>query len=197
MAIALTLAVAPAAVGSSDESNAEEYCSNQGGQVVELKPFLYPDSDNQVELGGSLNVCQFVSQDGDNVTQLVVDLNTRHSEKPTLAGLAYLAKVPSSNSGAAGSNPASSYCQDDLGGTEEFGTAATGAWVGSLDPGMEAGDTEPLSNTVNLCVFADRSAIDEFGLFYASDGTVRGIDLSLVMRYEPDGDMPDVYATGN
>jgi putative hemolysin len=197
MAIALTLAVAPAAVGSSDESNAEEYCSNQGGQVVELKPFLYPDSDNQVELGGSLNVCQFVSQDGDNVTQLVVDLDTLHSEKPTLAGLAYLAKVPSSNSGAAGSNPASSYCQDDLGGTEEFGTAATGAWVGSLDPGMEAGDTEPLSNTVNLCVFADRSAIDEFGLFYASDGTVRGIDLSLVMRYEPDGDMPDVYATGN
>jgi putative hemolysin len=197
MAIALTLAVASAAVGSSDESNAEEYCSNQGGQVVELKPFLYPDSDNQVELGGSLNVCQFVSQDGDNVTQLVVDLDTLHSEKPTLAGLAYLAKVPSSNSGAAGSNPASSYCQDDLGGTEEFGTAATGAWVGSLDPGMEAGDTEPLSNTVNLCVFADRSAIDEFGLFYASDGTVRGIDLSLVMRYEPDGDMPDVYATGN
>jgi len=197
VAIALTLAVAPAAIGSSHESDAGEYCSKQGGQVVELKPQLFPDSDNQVELAGSMHACQFISQDGDNVTQLIVDLDTLHSEKPTLAGLAYLAEVPSSNSGVAGSNPASSYCPDDLGGTEQFGTAAAGAWVGPLDPGMEAGDTQPLGDTVNLCVFADRSAIDEFGLFYASDGTVRGVDLSSVMRYQPDGDMPDVFATGS
>lgn len=193
--MALTLAVAPTAVGSSHQSDAQEYCSKQGGQVVELKPTLNPDGD-RVHLGGSLNVCQFISQDGDNVEQLIVDLATLHSEKPTLAGLAYLSKVPSSNSGVAGSNPASSYCPDDLRGTEAFGTAAAGAWVGALDPGMEAGDTEPLSDTVTLCVFADRSAIDDFGLFYASDGTVRGIDLASVMRYQPDGDMPDVFGTG-
>ena len=197
VAFALTLAVAPAAVGSSHESDAEEHCSKQGGQVLELKPYLYPDSDNQVELGGSLHVCQFISVEGDNPVQLIVDLTTLHSKKPTLAGLAYLSQVPSSNSGVAGSNPAASYCPDDLGGTETFGTAATGAWVGALDPGMEAGFTEPLGTTVNLCVFADRSAIDEFGLFYASAGTVRGIDLSSVMRYQPDGDMPDVYAAGS
>jgi putative hemolysin len=197
VAIALTLAAAPAAVGSSHQSDAEEYCSKQGGQVIELKPTLFPDSDSQLELGGSLHVCQFISQDGDNPVQLIVDLTTLHSEMPTLAGLAYLSNVRSSNSGPAGSNPAASYCPDDLGGTEQFGTAAAGAWVGALDPGMEAGDTEPLGDTVNLCVFADRSAIDEFGLFYASDGAVRGIDLSTVMRYQPDGDLPDVFATGS
>jgi putative hemolysin len=194
-AVALTLAAAPAALGSSHESDAGKYCSSQGGQVVELMPYLYPDSDNQVELGGSLHVCQFIKQDGDNDEQVVVDLTTLYSEKPTLAGLAYLSAVPSSNSGVAGSNPASSYCPDDLGGTEVFGTMAMGGWVGALDPGMEAGDTEPLGDMVNLCVFADRSAIDEFGLFYASDGTYRGVDLSTVMRYQPDTDMPEVFAT--
>ena len=196
-AIVLTLAAAPAAIGSSHESDAEEYCSTQGGQVVQLKPSLWPDSDNAVELAGSMNACQFISQDGDNPEQLVVDLQTLHSEKPTLAGLAYLAQVPSSNSGAAGSNPASSYCPVDLAGTEAFGTAAQGSWVGELDPGMEAGDAETLGNTITLCVFADRSAIDDFGIFYASDGTYRGVDLSTVMRYQPDDSTPDVYATGS
>jgi hypothetical protein len=33
-----------------------------------------------------------------------------------------------------------------------------------------------------MCVFADRSAIDEFSLFYASDGTYRGTDLEKVAR---------------
>jgi len=197
VAAALVVAVAPVANGSGHDSDAAEYCSKQGGQVVELTPTLYPGSDDQVELGGSLHVCQFIAEDGDGVTQLIVDLTTLYSENPTLAGLAYLARVPSSSSGPAGSNPASSYCPEDLGGTEAFGTAATGAWAGALDPGMEAGDTEPLSDSVDLCVFADRSAIDDFGLFYASDGTVRGIDLSSVMRYQPDGDTPDVFATGS
>ena len=197
MVIALGLLATPAAMGAEAADAAQQYCSDQGGNVVELKPYLYPDSDNQFELAGSLHVCQFISQDGDSPTQLIVDLATLHSERPTLAALAYLAKVPSSNSGAAGSNPASSYCPDDVGGTEAFGTAAQGAWIGALDPGMEAGDTEPLSNTVNLCVFADRSAIDDFGLFYASDGTVRGIDLTTVMRYQPDDDTPQVFGSGS
>lgn len=194
-AFVLMLAMTPAAVASSHESDAQDYCADQGGAVVELKPSLWPNTDNQVDLGGSLKVCQFTSQDGDNVEQLVVDLTTLHSEKPTLAGLAYLSAVPASNSGAAGSNPASSYCPVDLGGTESFGTAATGAWVGPLDPGMEAGDAEPLSDAIDLCVFADRSAIDGFGLFYASDGTFRGVDLASVMRYQPAGDLPDIFAS--
>ena len=193
IAIAITLAAAPVAVANDHESQ-EEYCTAQSGQIVELKPTISPGSDSEVELAGSLNVCQFISQDGDSPTQILVDLNTLHSERPTLAGLAYLAKVPSSDAGAAGSNPASSYCPVDLGGTEAFGTAASGAWVGALDPGMEAGDTDPLGNTVNLCVFADRSAIDSWGLLYNSQGTVRGIDLATVMRYQPGDDSPQVFS---
>ena len=195
LALILTSALATTVSGATDPSDAEQYCTDKGGNVVELKPYLYPDADQQLELGGSLNVCQFISQDGDSPTQIIVDLTTLYSEHPTLAGLAYLSKVPSSDSGAVGSNPAASYCPDDLGGTEQFGTAATGAWVGDLDPGMEAGDSEPLGKIVNLCVFADRSAIDDFGLFYASDGTVRGIDLSTVMRYQLSEDSPAVFGT--
>jgi hypothetical protein len=196
LALALTSALATTVSAQSQPTQAERYCTDQGGNVVELKPYLQPDSDSQVELAGSMNVCQFISQDGDTPTQLIVDLLTLHSENPTLAGLAYLAQVPSSNSGAAGSNPASSYCPVDLAGTEAFGTASSGAWVGALDPGMEAGDTETLGNTVNLCVFADRSAIDDFSIFYHSDGTIRGIDLSTVMRYQPSDDSPTPYSSG-
>jgi hypothetical protein len=195
LAVALMISLAPTALGATDQADAERHCTDNGGNVVELKPYLYHGTDQQVELGGSLGACQFISQDGDSPTQVIVDLTTLHSEHPTLAGLAYLAKVPPSNSGAAGSNPAASYCPDDLGGTEQFGASASGSWVGDLDPGMEAGDSEPLGDTVNLCVFADRSAIDEFGLFYASDGTVRGTDLSTVMRYQPGDDVPDVFGT--
>jgi hypothetical protein len=192
---ALLLSLASVASVAAQETDADAYCTEHGGNVVELKPYLFPDTDQQVELAGSLYVCQFIKQAGDNVEQLVVDLDTLFSEKPTLAGLAYRSKVPSSNSGPAGSNPAASYCPDDVAGTEAFGTAASGAWVGELDPGMEAGDAEPLSDTVVMCVFADRSAIDEFGLFYASQGIVRGADLATVMRYQPDGAMPQVYAS--
>ena len=143
-----------------------------------------------------MKVCQFVSQEGDNPVQVVADLSTVHSKNPTLAGLAYMAKVPSSNSGPAGSNPASSYCPDDLGGTEMFGTQGNGAWVGALDPGMEAGASQPLGDSIVLCVFADRSAIDEWALFYHSTGEVRGTDLTSVMRYQASDTTPEVYPTG-
>jgi hypothetical protein len=194
LAAALAVAGTPAVLAAADSGEAEEYCADKGGDVVELTPYLQPGTDQEVELGGSLTVCQFISQDGDSPTHIVVDLTTLYSKHPTLAGLAYLARVPSSGSGPVGSNPAASYCPDDLGGTEQFGTSASGAWVGDLDPGMEAGDTDTLGNTVNLCVFADRSAIDEFGLFYASDGTVRGVDLATVMRYQPGDHTPEAFA---
>ena len=195
IAVALVLTVAPASAGSSDTSSAEQYCQDQGGYPLEVKPYLYPDSDNQVQLHGSMKVCQFISVENDNPVQLIVDLGTLYSENPTLAGLAYLAQVPSSNSGPAGANPAASYCPNDLGGTEQFGTSAAGAWVGEFDPGTEAGYSQPLGNTVDLCVFADRSAISDFGIFYASAGTYRGANLSEVMRYQPGSDTPDAFDT--
>lgn len=197
IAVALLVVMMPVAAGASDESSAEQYCQEQGGTPLEVQPYLFPESDNQVQLHGSMKVCQFISVQDDNPTQLIVDLGTLYSEKPTLAGLAYLAQVPSSNSGPAGSNPAASYCPNDLGGTEQFGTSATGAWVGDFDPGMEAGYSQPLGDTVDLCVFADRSAISDFGIFYASVGTYRGVNLAEVMRYQPGSDTPDAFDTGS
>jgi putative hemolysin len=192
----LLLTLASAGVGKSKENDSEKYCADKGGNVVELKPYLNADTDARVELGGSFKVCQFITQEGDNPVQVVADLSTVHSKYPTLAGLAYMAKVPSSNSGAAGSNPAASYCPDDLGGTEAFGSQGAGAWVGALDPGAEAGATEPLGDTIVLCVFADRSAIDEWALFYHSTGETRGTDLTSVMRYQASDTTPEVFATG-
>ena len=47
---------------------------------------------------------------------------------------------------------------------------------------------------VCLCVFPDLSFIDEWGLAYHSDGTIRGIDLATVMAYQPSS-LPPVYPT--
>jgi hypothetical protein len=46
---------------------------------------------------------------------------------------------------------------------------------------------------MSLCMFADGSAIDEWGITYYSDGTVRGADLATKMRYQPDGPLPAVF----
>jgi hypothetical protein len=46
---------------------------------------------------------------------------------------------------------------------------------------------------MSLCLFADGSAIDEWGITYYSDGTVRGADLAAIMRYRPDGPLPAVF----
>jgi hypothetical protein len=190
-AATLALVSAPVAAQDSGQSDAAAYCESVGGTVVKRQATLNADGDESswVRLGEAFDTCMFTSGEGDSASQITVDLHTIYSEEPTLAGLAYLSAVPSSNSGAAGSNPASSYCPDDVGGTEAFGTAGTGGWV-IEDPGM---DIQYL--VVNLCVFADRSAIDDFGLFYHSAGEIRGIDLSTVMRYQPGEDMPDVFGS--
>jgi hypothetical protein len=52
-------------------------------------------------------------------------------------------------------------------------TAAGGGWVqfGSIDQVLEA------------CIFPDDSTIDSWGLLYHSVGTIRGTDLSTVLKY--------------
>lgn len=85
-----------------------------------------------------------------------------------------------SGNGQGNGNPASFYCTQ-LGGSDSFGgvSAAGGGWVkfGSIDEVLEA------------CIFPDDSTIDSWGLLYHSVGTIRGTDLSKVLRYF------DPYAT--
>jgi hypothetical protein len=46
---------------------------------------------------------------------------------------------------------------------------------------------------MNLCVFADMSAIDEFGIWYYAAGTVRGADLAPIMRCRPGDQLPVMF----
>jgi hypothetical protein len=46
---------------------------------------------------------------------------------------------------------------------------------------------------MNMCFFADGSAIDEFGILYYADGTVRGADLAPLFRYQPGNKLPAMF----
>ena len=50
----------------------------------------------------------------------------------------------------------------------------------------------PVDQVVALCVFPDESAIDEWGIAYMSEGTVRGADLSALFRVDP-ADTPPIF----
>ena len=43
---------------------------------------------------------------------------------------------------------------------------------------------DPDFTVVNLCVFADGSGIDEWGIAYYSDGAIRGADLAPLFRFD-------------
>jgi putative hemolysin len=168
-------AKAPAAKPTAPEA----YCTSTGG-VVEIRVPAYgtngPTSE-WLRLAGSEEFCQYtLSSDGSRVH---LSLDTLYTTQPTLAALAYYAAEPWNGQGDG--NPASFYCTQ-LGGSDQFGgvSAAGGGWVtfgNSIDRVLEA------------CIFPDNSTIDSWGLFYHSDGIIRGIDLSTVLRYaDPYGD---------
>jgi hypothetical protein len=128
---------------------------------------------------------------GDTATRISVDLVTLYSEEPTLAGLAYLSKVPVTLP-TTGANPAAYNCMEGLAGTSQFGNTpgSGGGWTDK---------TQPVFVVMSLCMFADGSAIDEWGITYYANGDVRGADLATKMRYTPTDPLPAVFvpAGGN
>lgn len=178
----------PSAAGAFDQASAERYCTEQDGVVVHRTAAWNTNADPStwLPLAGAIDLCEFESGNGDATTRISVDLVTLSSEQPTLAAIAYLSKVPPTLPTNPGANPAGYDCSAGLGGTSAFGnTAAGGGWV-DFD--------EPVFKVMNLCVFADMSAIDEFGILYYSQGTVRGADLATKMRYRPNGKLPAIFA---
>ena len=139
----------------------------------------YPASDsnsaNPLRLSGSLQFCQFMSEDG---SQISVSLDTLYSDQPTLAALAFLQK-PRAETAPPGFNPGRFYCSQ-LGGTDVFGdeNSPAGGWI--LDESQKA-DTFYVMQT---CIFSDLSTIDSFGLFYNANNIVRGTDLSKLLRFQ-------------
>jgi hypothetical protein len=149
---------------------AEAYCTSTGG-VVETRVAVYGSNGPKLLfLAGERQFCQYTSKkDGSRIHLL---LTTLYAQRPTLAALAYYAKVPT---GQCNGNPASCYCSL-LGGSDQFGgtTGAGGGWYlkGAIDETLEA------------CIFPDMSSIDSWGLTYHSAGIIRGIDLAKVLRYK-------------
>jgi putative hemolysin len=153
---------------------ADSYCTSQGGQVVTRYPAYGTNGSNPLRLSGSLQFCQFTAKDSSTIS---ISVDTLYTDQPTLATLAYLQKPPM-DTNSSGANPASLYCSK-LGGSDQFGgqNAAGGGWVSD--------DKSNPIQVLETCVFPDLSTIDSWGLTYHSNGTIRGTDLSKVIRYQP------------
>ena len=192
-AVLLALLVWTAACGD-DESDlpggsaetleaARQHCVDSGGEALTARPEYGTNSDPEawLDLAGGAELCRFENADDD--TRIYVDLVTLYSEEPTLAGVAYLSRAGPALPEEPSANPATFNCAA-LGGSAQWGSGVSGGgWVTSDRP----------TEVVDLCVFPDRSFIDEFGIFYYSGDAVRGIDLATVMRYEPD-ELPGIFS---
>lgn len=170
----LLLGVGSLQAADADVGAGEKYCVQSGGVVLVRTPYYGTNGpfSTWLKLMGERKFCQFTSAtDG---SRIHVTLETLYATRPSLAALAYYAKVPLGTGGPG--NPASYYCSQ-LGGSDLFGgvNAAGGGWFNnhSVDQVLEA------------CIFPDMSSIDSWGLTYHSADIIRGIDLSTVLRYQP------------
>ncbi len=182
-----TISGVPAGSASIDDASARQYCTDQGGKLVDRQAYWNTNADPAawLQLAGRMTLCEFESGQGNETTRISVDLVTLSSTKPTLAAIAYLAKVPPTLPDTPSVNPAEYNCSEGLHGSSTFGNGlAGGGWVNV---------TEPIFKVMNLCVFPDFSAIDAFGILYYSQGTVRGADLASKLRYQPGDRLPAVF----
>ncbi|HTA37572.1 MAG TPA: hypothetical protein VK760_00780 [Candidatus Acidoferrales bacterium] len=168
-------AMAQPAFSLTDNNAADmQYCRSTGGIVEHRIPEYGTNNPNPLVLAGSADFCQYTSKD--KSSRIHVLLTTLNATLPSLAAMAYYAhpKLIEGPCTSGGANPASCYCTQ-LGGSDQFGGAnlAGGAWVGrGIDADLEA------------CIFPDMSSIDSWGLAYRSNGTIRGTDLSKVLKYK-------------
>lgn len=168
---------------SPDDVGAADYCTETGGTVETRQPYWNTNQDQSdwVRLPGELDLCWYQTLDDDDESRIYLDLRTLYSETPTLAAAAYLAQLPL---GETTGNPAAVNCSEQVFGSATFGNSlAGGGWV-NLD--------DPVFTVVNLCVFPDGSAIDEWGIAYYTEGTARGIDLNDVFRFDP-AEVPPIF----
>lgn len=173
-AACLAAVAGDAKAAEPDSGSASQYCTQNGGVVIERAPVYGTNGPKStwLRLARYRKFCQFTSAtDG---SRIHVELETLYTTQPTLAALAYYSKPPMNPPGPG--NPASYYCTQ-LGGSDLFGgvNAAGGGWVGtgSVDQVLEA------------CIFPDMSSIDSWGLTYNTAGIIRGLDLTTVLRYHP------------
>lgn len=152
-------------------TTAQAYCTSTGGAVETRVPAYGTNNAPQdwLKLAGHQDFCRY---SGPEDTHIHLSLETLFTPQPSLAALAYYAETPWNGQGEG--NPASLYCTQ-LGGSDLFGgiNAAGGGWV----------ELNTIDEVLEACIFPDNSTIDSWGLFYHSDGIIRGIDLSTVLKY--------------
>jgi putative hemolysin len=167
-----------AGVDDATESNFKQmadFCVKKGGEVDVRLPY-YNTNDNNVSnwvrMAGQRTFCKFTSKD--DGSRIHVLLTTLYTKAPTLAALAYYAKVP--YSGKCNGNPASCYCSQ-LGGTDLFGgiNPNGGGWVQLSDP---------VDTVLEACILPDMSTIDSWGLTYHQANITRGKNLNGVLRFK-------------
>jgi putative hemolysin len=158
-------------------ADARAWCEAKGGTVQERHAYFGTNDDQSewVDLGRSMELCRFQADD-EAKSRIYVDVTTLATPTPTLASAAYLAKVQNELVPAKGIT-ATQNCTA-LGGTSVFGPGASGGgWV-ALD--------DPDDGVIALCLFADGSAIEEWGITYYAAGTVRGADLAPLFGWSGD-----------
>jgi hypothetical protein len=179
-------AAAGAGAGTGDGAS-RAYCNGKGGMLVDRVATWNTNADPaaQLPLAGHQTFCEFESGHGDQTTRISVDLVTLSSAQPTIAAVAYLSKIGPVVPPDPSRNPAIYNCNTGLGGAAAFGnTASGGGWLDAR---------QPVFKVMIMCVFADGSAIDAFGIFYYANGTVRGGDLAPLFRYQPNGKLPAMF----
>ncbi|MGK5549254.1 hypothetical protein ACSNOH_31685 [Streptomyces sp. URMC 127] len=177
LAVALvTAAVAAAATQATAQPSKPHpqtparWCADQGGRSAIYHPYF--DAGRRLTpLGGERQLCEFTAQDTSRIT---VATDTLAAELPTLAALAYVRKPPLPEHPQG--NPSAAYCAA-IGGTTQFGNhkSDTGGWI-------KAGDPVDRDHLRNMCLFADGSALDAWGLTYHTNGVIRGADLTKKFR---------------
>jgi hypothetical protein len=94
MAVQASDSLNPASADPSVLGKAQAYCLNHGGEVDTRAPFFNTNAEEQawLRLSGDRQFCKFTSKtDG---SRIHIRLSTLHSNKPTMAALAYYAEVP-------------------------------------------------------------------------------------------------------
>jgi putative hemolysin len=168
----LTL-VLPVTRAQDDATSSSTYCEEQGGTVVTRYPAMNTNNaDDIVPFAGRVAFCEWHDVEESGIASLPVEV--LYAELPTLAAIAYLDPPPFEQSGNPSANPSYTYC-DQLGGAINFGAvnASGSGWVNEDAP----------TDVIAVCVFADGSMMESFTLFYKSDGTIRGADLTERLRW--------------
>ena len=169
-AVATLALTAPAPARAAAEAAGDtSQCTSTGGVATRLRPWAGTNNGpaQWVAYGGEVQACVYTAADG---SQITLWASTLASRAPTMAALAYYAKVPLQGGGSG--NPSVYYCQQLMGAWQIGNGADGGGWA--------AGRGE---RVYDMCIFADGSAIDAWGLTYHSADIVRGIDLSTVLRF--------------